>query len=58
MFGDRGSPDQKMILGACTHEAWLIQRAIARSHVENIIVPLEEKGMRVDIYAATYGLLR
>lgn len=39
----------------CLPHAYPVQRALARLHVKHIIEPLEARGIRVDIFLATYG---
>ncbi len=39
----------------CSNSTWRMQQALARSHVANIITPIEEAGVRVDVFLATYG---
>ncbi|KAK3277026.1 hypothetical protein CYMTET_14941 [Cymbomonas tetramitiformis] len=39
----------------CRPNAYPVQRALARLHVKHIVEPLEARGIRVDIFLATYG---
>ena len=41
--------------GVCDAKAHAIQGALSRSHVKDIIEPFEQRGLRVDVFLATYA---
>lgn len=39
----------------CLNSSYALQRALAKNHVEQIVEPLERRGLAVDVFLASYG---